>query len=278
MQKTIKSTSEVLGMAVNGKSQAKVVFEGAEPDTGIVFIRDDLPDKPEIKCCPEHAVINNRWSSLVKDGIYVEHTEHILAAISGLGITNIRIRLSGPYLPVVSEFSSLGFIEAILKAEPVTQAVPLRYMVVKEPLWVLDGFELMNGKRYDSILFALPSDHFSITYFLHYPEENIPTQIAHFSTINSDNFLSEIACARSFILDEEYDSMVPYFGGSLKNCLTIPSGNTTLRWNNEMARHKVLDLVGDLMLTGQQIKGQFIGFRSGHKMNIKMAQLLHKHC
>lgn len=274
MQKTITLKSEVSGTAVNGKSPAKVVFEGAEPDTGIVFIRDDLPNRPEIECCSEYAVKNKRWSSLEKDGICVEHTEHILAAISGLGITNIRIHLNCPYIPIVSTFSSWEFIVALLKAVPITQSVPLQYKVVKQPLWVLDHFEALNRKRYDSFLLGLPSDHFSITYFLHYPEEEIPTQVAHFSAIKDENFISELAKARSFILDQDYDSMLEYFGENINNCLSIPSGNATLRWSNEIARHKVLDLIGDLMLTGQQIKGHFIGFRSGHNMNIKMVRLL----
>ncbi|MCM3237629.1 UDP-3-O-acyl-N-acetylglucosamine deacetylase [Heyndrickxia oleronia] len=274
MQKTITFQSEVSGVAVNGKSRSKIVFEAAEPNTGIVFIRDDLPDKPEIPCLSEYAVMNKRWSSLVKNGIHVEHTEHVLAAISGLGITNIRIHLNCPSIPVVSTFSSWEFIEALLKAVPIAQSSPLNYHVVKEPLWIMEDFKTSNGKSYDSFLLGLPSDHFSITYFLDYPEEKISTQVAHFSTINDESFISELAKARSFILDNEYEAKVQDFGETINNCLFIPSGNATLQWSNEVARHKVLDLIGDLMFTGQPIKGHFIGFRSGHKMNIKMVRLI----
>lgn len=94
--------------------------------------------------------------------------------------------------------------------------------------------------------------------------------------MNDSRFLSDLAKARSFILDHEYESMKPIFGDSIKNCLRIPSGNSRLHWSNEIARHKLLDLMGDLMLIGQQVKGQFIGFRSGHKMNIEMVRLLSK--
>ncbi|MFB7302874.1 UDP-3-O-acyl-N-acetylglucosamine deacetylase [Heyndrickxia sporothermodurans] len=276
MQKTITFESEVSGMAINGTCHSKVVFEPAKPNTGIVFIRNDLPEKPEIECLPEYSFVNKRWSSLMKDGVYIEHTEHVLAAIAALEISNIRIHLNCPYLPAISDFSSWGFMQSLLKSAPIFQSVPKKYLVVKDPLWVLDNSETKEGNRYDSLLLALPSDYFSITYLLNYPDKEIPTQLAHFSTAKDSQFLSEFAKARSFILDREYDSMKQLFGENIKNCLTIPSDNTKLRWSNEIARHKVLDLVGDLMLLGKPIKGQFIGFRSGHHANVEMVRLLSK--
>ncbi|MBS4172199.1 UDP-3-O-acyl-N-acetylglucosamine deacetylase [Bacillus sp. FJAT-49736] len=276
MQKTITYTTEVSGIAINGQYSSQVIFEPAEPNTGIIFIRNDLPEKPEIECKPEYAYFNKRWSSLTKHGVTIEHTEHILAAIRGLDITNLRIHLNGPYVPVVSDFSSLEFVQALSKAVPITQSNPKKYKIVKEPLWVMDYFESPDGTRHDSLLLGLPARHFSITYLLDYPDHIIPTQIAHISTMNDSNFLSELVKARSFILDHEYNAMVALFGENIENCLKIPSGNAKLRWSNEIARHKLLDLTGDLMLLGQQVQGQFIGFRSGHKMNIEMVRLLSK--
>ena len=270
MQKTITFNSEVTGIAINGKYHSKVVFEPAEPNTGIVFIRDDLLGKPEIECRAEYASAQKRWTTLVKNGVNIEHTEHILAAIAGLEITNIRIHLNCPYVPVMKDFSSWGFMEALLKARPITQHNPTKIKVIKEPIFILDHFE-MDGNRYDSLLIGLPAKEFSISYLLEYPNKKIPTQVAHFTTKGD---FSSIAKARSFILDDEYDSMIQLLGDTLKNCISIPSSNKMLQWNNEIARHKVLDLLGDLMLTGQQIKGHFFGFRSGHKMNIKMSRLV----
>ncbi|QQZ08188.1 UDP-3-O-acyl-N-acetylglucosamine deacetylase [Heyndrickxia vini] len=276
MQKTITFPSEVSGMAINGSCQSTVMFEPAKPDTGIVFIRNDLLEKPEVECLPNYAFVNKRWSSLMKDGVYIEHTEHVLAAIAALEITNIRIHLNCPYLPVISDFSSWGFMQALLEAVPITQTAPKKFIAVKEPLWVLDSFETKGGNRYDSLLLGLPSTNFSITYLLNYPDKEIPTQLAHFSTAKDDQSLSEFAKARSFILDSEYDSMMQLFGENIKKCLMIPSDKTKLRWSNEIARHKVLDLVGDLMLLGKPIKGHFIGFRSGHSANIDMVRLLNR--
>lgn len=208
--------------------------------------------------------------------MFIEHTEHVLAAIAALEITNIRIHLNCPYLPVISDFSSWGFMQSLLEAVPISQTVPKKYLVVKEPLWVLDRFETKGGNRYNSLLLGLPSDYFSITYLLNYPDKEIPTQLAHFSTAEDFQLLSEFAKARSFILDSEYDSMTQLFGENIKNCLMIPSDKTKLQWSNEIARHKVLDIAGDLMLLGKPIKGQFIGFRSGHHANIEMVRLLSK--
>ncbi len=273
MQKTITSKSEVSGSSINGKYQSKVTFEPAEPNTGIVFIRDDLPGKPEIECIPDYASVHSRWTSLIKNGVNVEHTEHILAAIAGEGITNIRIHLNGPHIPVVTDFSSWGFTQALLEAVPISQPEPKKYIVVKEPHWVLRHFEF-EGKRYDSLLLALPAQQFSATYLLDYPGKQVATQIAHFSSIHDEVFISEIAKARSFIMDYEYHNVVHLLGESIKNCLTFPNGNTKLRWSNELARHKLLDLIGDLMIMGQPIKGSFIGFRTGHKSNIELCRIL----
>jgi UDP-3-O-acyl-N-acetylglucosamine deacetylase len=244
----------------------------APPGTGIVFIRQDLPGSPRIECCTQYARTDSRWTSLVKNELRIEHTEHLLAAVIGLGIDNIKVCLDGPHIPVVSNFSSLNFVEALQQAKIIEQDKPKKHFVVNQPQWVFDSF-IYNGREYESILLALPSTELKVTYLLDYPGRQVPTQAAHFR-LNNRQFAEQLAPARSYIMDFEYDLVAALIGQSIKDCLVIGQSEINLKWGNEPARHKLLDLMGDLATLGSPIKGHFIGIRTGHKVNIKMSQKL----
>ena len=272
MQKTIKHSVQCSGTSITGQHETKVTFFPAEPDTGIMFIRDDLPTKPQIECRSEYASTDARWTSFKKNNIRVEHTEHLLAAIAGLGIDNIKILLSSPHIPVVSHFSSNEFVEALLQAELVIQNSPKRYLTITEPQWVFDCFTF-KGQRFDNILIALPADEPTFTYLLDYPNKQLPTQLAHYQLSATSEFISELAPARSYIMDYEYESVKRLIGSAIDQCLVISNEtDSMLRWENEPARHKLVDLIGDLSTIGRPIKGHFIGIRTGHKTNIQMAK------
>ncbi|WP_066634989.1 UDP-3-O-acyl-N-acetylglucosamine deacetylase [Desulfolucanica intricata] len=274
MQKSIKYPGRCSGIDITGRGYTTITFHPAQPDSGIVFVREDLPGHPEIKCHPEYARADSRWTSLVKNDIRIEHTEHLLAAITGLGIDNLRIHLDSPHIPVVSSFSSQGFVEELLKAEPFSQNVPKKYFIVQEPHWVFDSFTY-EGQRYDSVLLALPAQQFSLTYLLDYPGKQLATQLAYFNSTLGSNFIKELAPARSYIMDFEYEQVSKLIGNAMDDCLVISHKALNLKWNNEPARHKLLDLLGDLSTMGQAIKGHFIGIRTGHKINIQMCHKLY---
>lgn len=273
MQRTIRYATRCTGIAINGQRYTAVTFQPAPPNTGVVFVREDLPGRPEIPCGPEYARTDSRWTSLVRGDIRIEHTEHLLAAINGLGLDNIKIHLDGPYIPVVSSFSSRDFVEALLKAEPVSQDVAKKYFTVREPQCLFDSF-CYEGVLYNRVLLALPSPQFTLTYLLDYPGKQLPTQLAHFVLDNDNDFASQIASARSYIMDYEYDEVIKLIGKGMDDCLVVSDGPLQLQWDNEPARHKVLDLLGDLGTLGQPVKGHFIGFRTGHKANIQMCHRL----
>lgn len=276
MQKTIKHSVQCSGTSITGQHDTKVTFFPAEPDTGIIFIRDDLPTKPQIECRSENACTDARWTSLVKNNIRVEHTEHLLAAIAGVGIDNIKIHLSSAHIPVVSHFSSNEFVEALLQAKPVIQHSPKSYLTITEPQWVFDSFTF-KGQRYDNILIALPAEEPTFTYLLDYPNKQLPTQLAHYQLSASSEFISELAPARSYIMDYEYDSVEKLIGSAIDQCLVISNEtDCRLRWKNEPARHKLVDLIGDLSTIGRPIKGHFIGIRTGHNTNIQMAKKINE--
>ena len=273
MQKTIKHTGHCSGISITGQTSTTVKFHPAPPDTGIVFVREDLPSQPEIPCHPEYARVDFRWTSLALNDIRIEHTEHLLAAIAGLGLDNLRICLNSPFIPVVSNFSSKEFVHALLKAEPIFQDTPKKYFTVREPVLVANSF-YDQEKRYDRFLLALPAPQLSITYLLDYPNKDIPTQLAHYT--HSTDFATKLAPARSYIIKSEFERVAGLIGENMQDCLVISheSNHSQLQWINEPARHKALDLLGDIFSLGQAIKGHFIGIRTGHKDNIEMCKKL----
>lgn len=273
MQKTIKESAKCTGFAITGYTSSSVVFRPAPPDTGIVFIRDDLPGQPEIQCRVEYARTDFRWTSLVKDNINIEHTEHLLAAITGLGLDNIRIHLDSPYIPVVSDFSCADFVSTLLGAGVVSQNKTKKYFYVSEPQYSFDYF-IHKGKRYECVIMALPAKQLTLTYMLDYPDKQLTTQVAHYCLCEDNDFVSELAPARSYVIDDEYDKVVRLIGKGMGNCLVFSGQEINLRWENEPARHKILDMLGDITTIGRAIKGHFIGFRTGHKANIQLCKKL----
>ncbi|MBM7651250.1 UDP-3-O-acyl-N-acetylglucosamine deacetylase [Neobacillus cucumis] len=272
MQKSIKNSVQCSGTSITGEIQSTVTFYPSPPDSGVVFVRDDLQGKTEIECVAQYAQTDSRWTSLVKNNNRIEHTEHILAAITGLGIDNIKVHLNSPHIPVVSQFSCKDFVDALLRAEIITQPKPKRFITLTKPQWVFDSF-YYNGQRYDSMLIALPAAEPTYTYLLDYPSKKLPTQLAHYKLTTALDFVTELSSARSYIMDEEFDLVKNLIGNAMDQCLVISEGTGhQLRWENEPARHKLVDLIGDITTLGHPVKGHFIGIRSGHKTNIKMSK------
>jgi UDP-3-O-[3-hydroxymyristoyl] N-acetylglucosamine deacetylase len=272
MQKSIKNSVQCSGMSITGQRHSTVTFFPAPPNTGIVFVRNDIKGKPEIECHTRNAHTDSRWTYLVKNEHRIEHTEHLLAAITGLGIDNIRVHLDNPHIPVVSQFSCGDFVESLLQAGPDLQTYPKKYLTITKPYYIIDSFDY-NEQRFDSILIALPASEPTFTYLLDYPSKQLPTQTAHYKLTNDLDFVSELSSARSFIMDYEYDHVKKLIGSTIDQCLVLSNGsNDNLKWDNEPARHKLVDLIGDLTTIGMPVKGHFIGIRTGHKTNIKMAK------
>lgn len=274
MQKTIGRPARCTGISITGCTRASVTFHPAPTGTGVVFIRGDLPRRPQIKCCPEYARSDQRWTSLDKNGVRIEHTEHVLAAVAGLDIDNIFLHLENQHVPVVSSFSSGDFVRVLLESGLVRQERPKKYIAVGSPQWVLDSF-IFNNKRYDSLLLALPAPKLILTYLLDYPGKQIGTLLAHIVLGSPGRFSAELGPARSYIMDYEFDEVARLIGAGMKDCLVISSqGFPKLQWEDEPARHKLLDLLGDLATLGAPLRGHFIGIRTGHKANIRLCRKL----
>lgn len=269
-QTTIKRCVSLTGVSITGEPEAKISFCPAPPNTGIVFVRNDLPDQPKIKCSFKRARVEFRWSSLIQGNVRIEHTEHALAAVAGLGLDNLIIELDQPSLPVMSDYSSMEYSLALIKAEIVEQPFERKKIRILKPIIV---------HKSDKCLLALPYDGFKITYALDYPNLSYMTQTAEIE-INPLTFVNELAGARSFILESEMEEVINLTGNASSNVLVIKSSSEKEHWlwPNELARHKALDLLGDLNLLGEKLIGHVIGIRTGHRLNLDLCKKIYREC
>ena len=193
--------------------------------------------------------------------------EHVLSAVSGLGIDNINLEVSSSE-PPICDGSAKPFVDALLAVGLVQQNQPKRYIEVKEPIWLFE-----NGLE----LAIIPSHRFEITYKIDYDHPAVGIRSASF-LVTPENYAESIAPARTFCFLKDIDVLRQegkIRGGSLENAIVIGEHdflNEELRFPDEIIRHKILDVIGDLTLLGCPIKGHVIAVRSGHAFNIRFVR------
>jgi len=270
-QKTLKTEVETSGVGLFTGEKVSLKIIPALPNTGIVFQRVDLPSRPEIPAKLEFVHESPRCTRLANGGGEIFMVEHLLSSLRGLGIDNARIEVTGPEIPP-GDGSSQLFIDMIERVGLENQNLPKQVKKIVEPLFFSQG---------DVHLCAIPSNEFRVSYTLHYPESSCLGSQYYSLPLTPENFINELACCRTFSL---YEEILPFIekgiirGGGLENALVIkddkilnPGG---ARFPDEMVRHKILDLIGDLSLIGVPILGHIIAVRSGHSSNIAFARLI----
>ncbi|MDD5449684.1 MAG: UDP-3-O-acyl-N-acetylglucosamine deacetylase [Candidatus Omnitrophica bacterium] len=270
-QKTIKNEVELQGTGLNTGNKVTLKFKPSPPNSGINFVRVDLASKPIINAEVANLVDiskSPRHTSLGSGDVWVQTVEHLMAALSGLGIDNILIEINSNELPAM-DGSSLPFIEALKKAGLSEQEAAKKSFIIREPLWVEDE---------SAYIVVFPSNEFKITYTLNYENLFIGSQYLNIP-VTPEIFEKELAPARTFCLQKEVEALLSLGlgkGANYENTLVVSDGGVLknkLRFNDEFVRHKALDLLGDLYLLGFSVKGHVIAVRSGHNLNIK---LIHK--
>ncbi len=265
MQKTIRNSVTVSGAGLHTGENVALTLKPAQVDEGIRFCRVDISGKPIVKLESDSVVMDmtvSRCTCIEASGVRIITVEHLLAALSGLGIDNVFIEINGSEIPGL-DGSSLEFVKILESAGIVELNAPHRYLEVLQPIVV------SNEK---SSIVIIPDKNFSVSYTLDYEHPFLNRQTVDFS-INRDNFLKEIAPARTFCLESEANEIRERGlgkGANHQNTLIISEGgplNNTLRFSNECARHKVLDIVGDLFLLGRAVKGKVYATKSGHSLN-----------
>ena len=295
LQKTLSKEAELDGVGLHTGKQVKLKFVPAPINTGFVFIRTDVTPNVKIPADIQYVSNTDRGTNLEKDGCKIQTSEHVLAALVGMGVDNCFIELDESESPIM-DGSSKFFVEAIESAGVVEQAERRFEYVVTEIISYRD-------EETGSEITLIPSDTFQVTTMVDFQTKVLGTQNA--SMENISEFKEEIAPARTFSFLHELETLLEnglIKGGDLNNAIVYvdkplsesnmerlkeafgkdkisvsPNGildNLSLHYSNEAARHKLLDVIGDLALVGSSIKGKVIAIKPGHKVNAEFSKKL----
>ena len=270
-QRTLARSAEFADIALFSGQEVKVRLLPAGPDTGVVFVRTDLDGRPRIPATAEFVSSTTRRTALKKGEAEVSTVEHILAASSGARIDNMIIEIDGSEVPN-TDGSARGFYEKIKGAGAVEQDAERASFYVKDAVNVQDG---------DVAMIALPCEHgLSVSYTLDYNSPLIATQ-SFAANIDEEVFAREIAPSRTFCLSTEVEELRKRGlgrGATYQNTLVVSEKgviDNELRFPDEFARHKVLDVLGDLFLLGADLYARVVGVKSGHSLNVRLVRELY---
>ena len=296
-QKTIKSEITLSGVGLHTGNIVSMTLKPAPINHGFAFSRVDLEGSPTIEAKAEYVVTTQRGTNLEKNGVKIQTSEHVLAAAVGLEIDNLLIEIDASEPPIM-DGSSKYFVEALEKAGIKEQEAYIEEYVVKE---IISYKDELTGSE----IILMPADEYQVTTMVDFGTKILGTQNATLDKIS--DFKDEIADARTFSFLHEIEMLLEndlIKGGDLNNAIVYvdtelsestmqklkkafkkddiavkPNGildNLTLHWANEAARHKLLDVIGDLALTGTRIKGKVIANKPGHLINTQFAKKLSK--
>jgi len=274
LQKTINGEARVAGRGLFGGKEAKVVFRPAPADTGVVFVRTDVPEAVRIPAVAPNLAERSRRTTIKKGPVSVETVEHCLAAVNALEIDNVVVEVNGSELPA-PDCSSIEYVRALKRAGVVEQQVSRKEFVITEPISITAG---------DASIYALPyaDDGLNITYDLDYGgHTGIDRQILSYR-LTPESFEKNLAPARTFLLEVEAKQFQARGMGAHvgpRDLLVINSDGpikNSYRFPNECVRHKIVDLIGDLALVGRAVKGRIVAYKSGHTLNQRLVRKLYE--
>ena len=264
-QRTIESIVELRGPSLFSGAEAILRLRPAEPNTGVVFVRTDIEGRPRVPASTDFVTHHMRRTSLKNGEAEIECVEHFMAALAGLRIDNVEAEVSGKELPV-GDGSAKAFVDLVRDAGIVEQDEPKRPFTVRDAISVTEN---------DASVVALPNPRgLALSYTLEY--ENLPFDTQFFSlTVTEEDFVEQLAPARTFCLRSEVEKYRPYVkGANTDNTVVIEDDGTfrcPLRFPDECVRHKTLDLLGDLYLATAPIAGRVVAVKSGHTLNARLA-------
>jgi UDP-3-O-acyl N-acetylglucosamine deacetylase len=271
-QRTIRNPAEVRGVGFLTGATVCLRFLPAPPSTGIVFVRTDLRPHAEVPARCDQVTGTQRRTTLGQPPGQVALVEHVLAALAGLRIDNCYVELNAAEPPGL-DGSARCFVDALCRAEPVLQPARREVASVETPI-----FTSQNGSTLT--LYPAERDELRISYILDYGRNSPIGWQMHTQVITPDVFAAEIAGCRTFILESEAAELRSQGLGARTTAADLlvfgqrgPVENT-LRFANEPARHKVLDIIGDLSLLDRDLRGHLVAYRSGHPLNYEMVRCL----
>lgn len=269
-QRTIKAPVGLTGIGVHTGNKTRLVFTPAPAGAGIRFVRTDMPGRPEVRALAGNVSSVCRGTTIARDGVEIHTVEHVLAAIRGCGVDNIVVELDSNE-PPVGDGSALAYVRMIRSAGIEEQNAPCDELVLGEAIWVAKD---------NASIAAIPSPSFRVSYTMDFRHPTLPAQFVSFE-LSEETFETQIAPGRTFCFYHEIEALVAQGlikGGSLDNAVIIGDGviysKEGLRFPDEFARHKVLDLTGDLCLVGRRLRCHVIAMRSGHELNVELSRRL----
>jgi len=294
-QKTLKEEVQLSGIGLHTGRQVSLTIKPAKENTGYVFVRTDLEGHPCVEADVNYVSSTERGTTLEKKGVKIHTCEHLLAALVGCDVDNAILEMNNAEPPIM-DGSAKHFVEAIEKAGIVEQDLDRDYLIIKE---VMSYTDPATGSE----LTIIPSDNYEVTAMVDFGTKVLGTQNATLKDLSE--FKDEIANARTFSFLHELEMLLDHGlikGGDISNAIVYvdkeltpetieklkkafgkedvsirPNGvldNVTLNYPNEAARHKLLDVIGDLALVGVRIKGKVIANKPGHYVNTQFAKKL----
>ena len=271
-QRTLKTTTRTTGVGLHTGARVELTLRPAQPDTGIVFHRVDLPQPVTIPAQAVNVGDTRLSSSLEKDGVTISTVEHLMSALAGLGIDNLHVDVSGPELPIM-DGSAGPFVFLLQSAGIAEQPAPKRYLRVRAPVEMRDGDK---WARFD------PFPGFKLDFTIDFPHPVFGSESRHVVVDFAEHsYVKEVARARTFAFMQDVEAMRAAglaLGGSLQNAIVLDETRILnvegLRYDNEFVKHKVLDAIGDLYLLGHPLIGQYTAFKPGHALNNALARAL----
>lgn len=294
-QQTLAKSFSLEGVGLHTGKTVIIEFEPAEVNHGIRFMRVDMQDQPVLTADVNQVVSTNRGTTIRNGEAQISTVEHVLSALTGTGVDNVLIKVNGPEIPIM-DGSAIDFVDGILGAGLLEQATDREYFEIEEPISFRDE---VTGTE----LLALPGDKFEVTAMIDFNSQILGHQYA--SLQNIDDYATQIAPCRTFVFVRELEQLFDQNlikGGDLDNAVVIADrlmdqdeldrlakklgkqsikvektgilNTTSLKFENEPARHKLLDVLGDLTLLGKPIKGKIVARKPGHTANIEFTKLL----
>lgn len=297
-QRTIKNPVSLTGRGLHSGLDVTMTFKQAPENHGILFKRMDVDSEPVIEASPELVVDTSRGTTIAKNGRNVITIEHCMAALAGLEVDNVLIEMDGYEAPIF-DGSSKPYVDKLLEAELVDQNEEKNYFELKENI-------VLKDEENNIEMIAMPSDHFEVSAMIDYNSSVLSPQYAHMKDI--EEFKEEFSSAKTFVFLHELETLIKnglIRGGDLDNAIVFVDklisqeeldrlstffkkprvevkeqgilNNIDLKYENEPARHKLLDVLGDLHLVGRPVKAKIITTKPGHHYNVKFAGKIKKH-
>jgi len=264
-QRTLRRHISCVGIGLHSGNKVNLTLKPAPADFGIRFRRTDMGGH-EVPATVQHLADIQLATGLSRNEVSVETVEHLLAALTSVGIDNVLVELNSPEVPIM-DGSAAPFIYLIHEAGVKSLSARRKYLKIVRPIAISRG---------DKRIALYPSDHFKVTYSISYDHPMLRHQ-SRTLRITEESFVEELAPARTFTFLKDVEMMRQNglaLGGSLENAIVLGETgilNNALRFEDEFVRHKILDAIGDLALVGYPVIGHLVAHRAGHALHTEFA-------